>query len=71
MFTLARGNFFDSPADLVQREAWVSIQCQAWQHSLFVVSGKTNDAEFVIDGLYAGGLQIILKKMVDEGGFSG
>ena len=71
MLTLAYGHFFDGPTDFIQREAWVSIQCQTRQHAFFIVSGKTNDAEFVIDCLYAGCLQIILKKMVDEGGFPG
>ena len=71
MFTLARGDFFDGPTDFIQRKAWVRIQCQTRQHSFFIVSGKTNDTEFVIDCLYAGRLQIVLKEMVNEGGFSG
>ena len=70
MLPLSYGNFFNGLTDLVQRETWIRIQRQTGQHPFFIVIGKTYDAEFVIDRLNADGLQIVLKKIVDEGGFA-
>ena len=71
VFSLTLGHFFNGPADFIKRKARVSIQRQTGQDSFFFIPGVTNNTKLVVDGLDTNGLQIVLEKLVDKGGFTG